>query len=106
MGEPAVVMDLMFPSDYPLQPPFIRVIRPRFQHLTGHVTIGGSVCMQALTTSGWLPTFSLENVFVEIRSQMIEGAGRLELADAARDYSEAEAKEAFTRVAQRYGWLK
>merc|ERR1711972_975813 len=103
--EPAVVMELMFPSDYPLQPPFIRIIRPRFQMHTGHVTIGGSVCMQALTASGWLPTFSLENIFVEIRSQMVEGGGRLDMG-YLRDYTMAEATEAFNRVAERYGWKR
>lgn len=102
----AVVMDLMFPSDYPLQPPFIRVVRPRFQMHSGHVTIGGSICMEALTPSGWMPTMALENIFVEVRSQMVEGGGRLDLASSARDYTEAEAREAFNRVASRYGWLK
>lgn len=102
---PAIIMDLMFPNDFPQQPPFIRVIRPRFQMHTGHVTIGGSVCMQALTPSGWLPTFGLENIFVDIRSQIVEGGGRLDLVNVS-DYTEAEAKEAFNRVAQRYGWNK
>merc|ERR1719181_527520 len=88
-----IEMELMFPSDYPLQPPFIRVVRPRFQMHSGHVTIGGSICMQALTPSGWMPTFSLENIFVEIRSQMVEGQGRLDIPGSSRDYSEAEAKE-------------
>merc|ERR1712232_404884 len=77
--EAAIVFDVHFPSDYPTSPPFVRVLRPRFKMYSGHVTVGGSVCMQALTPSGWLPTFSLENVFVEIRSQMIEGGGRLDL---------------------------
>lgn len=34
-------------------PPFVRVVRPRFQFRTGHVTIGGSICMELLTLSGW-----------------------------------------------------
>jgi len=101
----AVVMEVVFPDNYPMSPPFIRVVRPRFQMHTGHVTIGGSICMELLTPSGWLPSVSLENVFVSIRSEMIEGGGRLDLANC-RDYSVQEAKEAFNRVASRYGWLK
>eukprot|EP00929_Paragymnodinium_shiwhaense_P026126 TRINITY_DN15599_c0_g1_i1.p1 TRINITY_DN15599_c0_g1~~TRINITY_DN15599_c0_g1_i1.p1 ORF type:complete len:394 (+),score=81.13 TRINITY_DN15599_c0_g1_i1:95-1183(+) len=104
--EAAIVFDVRFPQDFPQSPPFVRLLRPRFQMHSGHVTIGGSVCMQALTPSGWLPSFSLENVFVEIRSQMIEGGGRLDPAGANRDYTEMEAREAFNRVASRYGWLK
>lgn len=103
---PAVVMDVTFPSDYPFSPPFIRVVRPRFQFHTGHVTIGGSVCMELLTPSGWLPTVSLESVFVQIRSEMIEGGGRLDRSNQDKDYSMSEAREAFNRVAQRYGWMK
>lgn len=101
----AVIMDLMFPSDFPLQPPFIRVVRPRFMMHSGHVTIGGSICMEALTPSGWMPTLALENIFVEIRSQMVEGGGRLDVANS-NEYTQAEAREAFNRVAARYGWLK
>lgn len=104
-GESAVVMDVQFPDTYPMSPPFIRVVRPRFQMHTGHITIGGSVCMQLLTPSGWLPSVSLENVFVSIRSEMIEGGGHLDLENSGRDYSMGEAREAFNRVARRYGWL-
>merc|ERR1719329_683883 len=104
-AEAAVVMHVVFPNDYPMFPPFIRVVRPRFQMHSGHVTIGGSICMQLLTPSGWLPSVSLENVFVSIRSEMVEGGGRLDFTNN-RDYSVAEAQEAFKRVAARYGWLK
>mmetsp|Transcript_95394 Transcript_95394/g.270015 ORF Transcript_95394/g.270015 Transcript_95394/m.270015 type:complete len:340 (-) Transcript_95394:105-1124(-) len=104
-GAAAVVMDVSFPDSFPMQPPFIRVVRPRFQMHTGHITVGGSVCMQLLTPSGWLPSVSLENVFVSIRSEMIEGDGRIDFASCHKDYSVSEAKEAFNRVARRYGWL-
>jgi len=102
----AIVMDVHFPNTYPMEPPFIRVVRPRFLMHTGHITIGGSVCMQLLTPSGWLPSVSLENVFVAIRSEMIEGGGRIDFSPMGkRDYTMAEAEEAFKRVASRYGWL-
>merc|ERR1712032_576420 len=101
-GAAAVVMDVLFPDTYPMSPPFIRVVRPRFQMHTGHITIGGSICMQLLTPSGWLPSVSLENVFVCIRSEMIEGGGHLDFANGLKDYTPAEAKEAFNRVASRY----
>mmetsp|Transcript_62041 Transcript_62041/g.134593 ORF Transcript_62041/g.134593 Transcript_62041/m.134593 type:complete len:327 (-) Transcript_62041:93-1073(-) len=103
-SSPEIVFEVLFPNEYPMQPPFIRVKRPRFQQWTGHVTVGGSICMQLLTPSGWLPTVSLENIFVNIRSEMIEGGGRLDMQHTAA-YSEAEAREAFNRVARRYGWL-
>ena len=35
-----MLLRVVFNSNYPSSPPFIRVIRPRFQFHTGHVTIG------------------------------------------------------------------
>jgi ubiquitin-conjugating enzyme E2 Q len=54
-GDAAVELDVVFPQDYPWSPPFIRVLRPRFQFRTGHVTMGGSICMELLTKTGWAP---------------------------------------------------
>ena len=79
-------MEMKFPKDYPMNPPFVRVIRPRFKFLTGvcsfvslpircvslpircvslsmpsgHITVGGSICMQMLTRSGWSPSNDIE----------------------------------------------
>jgi len=82
-NKPVVAMEMKFPKDYPMSPPFVRILRPRFKFLTGmgeclpvwvivfcshgdrwscagHVTIGGSICMQLLTRSGWSPTNDIE----------------------------------------------
>jgi ubiquitin-conjugating enzyme E2 Q len=79
--EKAILLHVTFPQTYPFDPPFIRVIKPRTSHLpaqllclrfgegsnvrgcqntgfafrTGHVTIGGSICTEMLTRSGWTP---------------------------------------------------
>jgi ubiquitin-conjugating enzyme E2 Q len=35
-GRKAVVeLEMKFPKDYPMNPPFVRILRPRFQFLTG-----------------------------------------------------------------------
>lgn len=52
-GVEHVTLEMRFSKDYPHVPPFVRVVRPRFAFRTGHVTIGGSICMELLTTSGW-----------------------------------------------------
>jgi ubiquitin-conjugating enzyme E2 Q len=94
---------IAFPATYPLNPPFVRVIRPRFQFRTGHVTIGGSICTELLTNSGWTAANTIEAVIVSIRAQFLEGGARLDLSNT-RDYSENEAKEAFDRMVQVHGW--
>ena len=44
-----IVLSVAFPSSFPSQPPYMRVIRPRFAFRTGHVTIGGSICTEMLS---------------------------------------------------------
>eukprot|EP01098_Paradermamoeba_levis_P002090 TRINITY_DN1248_c0_g1_i1.p1 TRINITY_DN1248_c0_g1~~TRINITY_DN1248_c0_g1_i1.p1 ORF type:complete len:352 (+),score=96.87 TRINITY_DN1248_c0_g1_i1:57-1112(+) len=104
-GVEHIILDVRFPSDYPFSPPFVRVVRPRFQFRTGHVTVGGSICMEMLTKSGWIPCNDIESILISIRSEMIQGGGRLDFNNMS-DYSEEEAKATFKRVAQQHGWEK
>lgn len=97
--------EVRFDSNFPFTPPFIRVIRPRFKFHTGHVTIGGSICMQSLTASGWIPVRSIESIILEILCNMLEGGARLDPSQPHKDYKLTEAKEAFARVARDHKWL-
>ena len=102
--EECIYMEMKFPKEYPMVPPFVRVLRPKFKFLTGHITIGGSVCMQVLTRSGWQPTNDIESVLVQIRAQICaDPNASLNVGDAT-EYSESEAKSAFERMCARYGW--
>lgn len=52
-GVKSVVLEMRFGKDYPMSPPFVRVIRPRFLGFSqgggGHVTLGGAICMEVCT---------------------------------------------------------
>lgn len=98
-----IVLHIKFPEDFPLSPPFCRIIRPRFEFHTGHVTLGGSICMELLTRKGWSPENSVEAVIMSIRSNFLEGGARLD-PNQYGDYSEQEAKEAFDRLVRQHGW--
>jgi ubiquitin-protein ligase len=97
--------EVRFGHNFPFSPPFLRIVRPRFAFHTGHVTVGGSICMQSLTSSGWIPVRTVESVFIEILFNMGEGGARLDLSRLGQDYSLEEAEEAFTRVAKQHNWL-
>lgn len=101
--EKAILLHVTFPQTYPFDPPFIRVIKPRFAFRTGHVTIGGSICTEMLTRSGWTPANTVESALVSIRANLLLGGARLDLSNKS-DYSEREAKEAFERMRQQHGW--
>jgi len=104
LGVKNIVVHIKFPEDFPLSPPFCRIVRPKFQFHTGHVTLGGSICMELLTRKGWSPENSIEAVIMTIRSNFLEGGARLESAHG--EYSEAEAREAFDRLVRNHGWDK
>ena len=50
MGVNSIVLESRFGSSFPMSPPFVRVIKPRFlgfqQGGGGHVTLGGALCME------------------------------------------------------------
>lgn len=108
----SIVLELRFGSSYPISPPFVRVIRPRFLPFAhgggGHVTIGGAICSELLTNSGWSPALSLEKVFLEVRMNLcdMDPPARLDRADGfgRMDYNIFEAIDAFRRAATAHGW--
>jgi len=103
MGIESITLHVVFPPNYPFAPPFLRVIRPRFAFRTGHVTIGGAICTHVLTNDGWVATYRLPQILVDIRAMMISGNGRLDTGNRS-DYSESEALDALRRLLSTHGW--
>jgi len=130
MGVPSVVLEIRFGAQFPISPPFVRVVRPRFLPFMvgggGHVTNGGAMCMELLTNSGWSPVNSMESVLLQVRLalcsldprparlQRFLGAGShlLRAGQAGQagqagtaDYGIDEAIEAYIRAAAVHGWI-
>ena len=101
---PFLELEISFPEGYPIEPPFPRVIYPRFQSLTGHITAGGSICMEAISRSGWVPTTNMESLITQIKIVLAEGDARIDETRACQRYDLAEAKEAFQRAMATHGW--
>ncbi|TIA20063.1 hypothetical protein D6C80_02572 [Aureobasidium pullulans] len=112
----SIVLEMRFPGSYPINPPFIRVIRPRFLPFAngggGHVTAGGAICHALLTSDGWLPTNTIESVLLQIRMAMasVEPApARLQLRGTYAEgdqnsYGSGEAVDAYRRACKMHGW--
>lgn len=112
-GITSIVLEVRFGRDFPYSPPFVRVIRPRFLPFSsgggGHITIGGAICMELLTASGWSPVTRMDTVFVSIRMAMseTERPAHLQTTEpSARmfDYNANEALDAYVRFAGVHGW--
>ncbi|KAG6813798.1 hypothetical protein H0H92_007210 [Tricholoma furcatifolium] len=106
----SVIFEIRFPSTFPLSPPFFRIITPRFlpfiQGGGGHVTAGGSICMDLLTSDGWLPSYSISAVLLQIKlalSNLEPRPARL-APDFHRLYDTHEALTGFKRAAATHGW--
>ena len=99
-----VLLELRFPPDYPTHPPFVRVLAPRFVMHTGHVTVGGSICTELLTSGGWCAGTKVDTLLEVIRVLLVEGGGRVDMQRAHHTYGYAEARAAFGRVARQHGW--
>ncbi|KAE9985100.1 hypothetical protein EG328_007871 [Venturia inaequalis] len=109
-GIKSVVMEMRFGPEYPMSPPFVRVIRPRFlsflQGGGGHVTAGGAICMELLTNSGWSVASTIESVLLQVRLAMSSTdprPARLENG-GMRDYGVGEAIDAYIRACATHGW--
>ncbi|KAL8781665.1 MAG: hypothetical protein Q9213_005907 [Squamulea squamosa] len=105
----SVVMEVRFGKDYPMSPPFVRIIRPRFLSFMagggGHVTAGGALCMELLTNSGWSAVSNMESVLLQVRLAMSSTdpkPARLE-PGKVRDYDVGEAIEAYIRACHTHG---
>lgn len=105
LGIKEIELEIRFPENYPFSPPFLRVVKPRFQHLTAHITASGAFCQEILTDKGWVPTCSIESLITIIMTEIVEGGGRIDRQRHNIPYNLNEAKESFIRVAKSHGWL-
>jgi len=101
---PYIEMEFTFPEGYPIEPPFIRIIHPHFKSLTGHITIGGSICMEAISKNGWIPTTSVESLITQIKLILSDGGADIDETNYNKKYNMADAKEAFERAMKLHGW--
>ncbi|GAA5893568.1 uncharacterized protein JCM6883_003563 [Sporobolomyces salmoneus] len=107
----SLLMEIRFGDQYPFSPPFFRVVHPRFlpfiQGGGGHVTGGGSICMDLLTANGWSSVYSIPAVLLQIRmamSNLEPRPARLDPSNWNTPYSMDEAVVGFKRAAQTHGW--
>jgi ubiquitin-conjugating enzyme E2 Q len=104
-----ITLLMKFSSDYPFKPPFIRVVEPRFKFRTGHVTLGGAICMELLTVSGWTANNDIISILIQVRAEIGSRDGGARLAppnDQSQytPYNEQEAWNAYYRAASTHGW--
>ena len=101
----AIEIEITFKENYPIAPPFIRIVYPHFKFHSGHITVGGSLCMEMLTNQGWMPTFNIENVITQIKLAISDGGGEIDEDNYKKQYTMNEAVDSFKRVLATHGWV-
>ncbi|PNP59386.1 hypothetical protein THARTR1_00876 [Trichoderma harzianum] len=112
-GCTSVVLEFRFGANFPFSPPFVRVVRPRFLPFSrgggGHVTMGGAICSEMLTNSGWSAAMTMEKVILQVRLGLVERDRPARLnpengTNGTNDYGIGEAVDAYQRAARLHGW--
>lgn len=99
-----IELEIRFDQQFPISPPFVRIVSPIFKYRTGHITLGGSICMELLTNDGWSPAYSIENLIIHIKSLILEGEGEIDEKKIHMIYTYEESQTAFKRMLQAHGW--
>lgn len=109
-GVNSLLFEIRFPSAFPHAPPFFRVVKPRLlpflQGGGGHVTAGGSICMDLLVSDGWLPSYSIAAILLQIKlavSSLDPRPARL-AQNWNVPYEVNEALEGYKRAARTHNW--
>jgi ubiquitin-conjugating enzyme E2 Q len=104
LGISEIKMEIRFEPQYPIKPPFVRIVEPIFLYRTGNITLGGSICMELLTNQGWSPACSIESLLIQIKANILE-TGQLDHTKIGRKYSYQESQVAFKRMLLSHGWV-
>lgn len=99
-----VQFEMRFPERYPFEPPFVRVVSPRFEFRTGHITINGAICHQILAYGEWAASYFVSTLMTDIKCNILEGEAKLDKAKWDNPYSAYEAKADYERVMRSHGW--
>lgn len=97
-----ILLEIEFTERYPIEPPMVRVLKPSFVPITGHVTDGGSICYELLTNQGWSPAINMESLLISLKA-IISEDGRLNGLENPR-YTKKNAVAGYYRVLQAHGW--
>ncbi|CAJ0824013.1 12608_t:CDS:2 [Entrophospora sp. SA101] len=104
----SIDLEVRFAPEFPNLPP------PRLLRFLngggGHVTAGGSICIEILTLGnkhdkGWSPKFTIESVLLQTKLALsdLNPPARLD-KNWKNEYSPKEAIDAYIRVANQHGW--
>jgi len=98
--EQSLDLEVSLPDDYPLKPPFVRIVYPQLKG--GFVFEHGGICFELLTDQGWAPSTVLPGVASAIKGLLDFGDAQVVGAGDRENRSVPEYSEAGARKDHRY----
>ncbi|XP_054709716.1 ubiquitin-conjugating enzyme E2Q-like protein 1 [Uloborus diversus] len=102
-----VLLNMVFPENFPFSPPFMRVISPHVEK--GFVMEGGAICMELLTPRGWASAYTIEAVVMQFAASLVKGQGRIaRKCKNGKEFSRKSAEASFRSLVKthdKYGWV-
>eukprot|EP01080_Neovahlkampfia_damariscottae_P006686 gene6686-10851_t len=92
----SMTVEIYFTSNYPKEPPFVRVLSPRLQYLTGNVTFGGSFISVPALGETYSPVIDVYSIIQSVRQTLINGKARIDMK-ISQPYEKKVAMRAFVR---------
>lgn len=87
-----VTIEMQFPKEYPAEPPFVRILKPKIKSAHGNILEGGAFSSKLLTNSGWKPTTRVKHLFNLFKTMLEEdecevvSKGEYKLEDAKKGF--------------------
>jgi ubiquitin-conjugating enzyme E2 Q len=104
----AIHIQVKFGPQHPDTPPFVRIIKPRFMQWMngggGHVTAGGSICIDMLTMKGWKKDITVDHILMVIHHALSDLDPVPARLIGTYEYTIHDAVRAYIRVANTHGW--
>lgn len=76
-GAQAIEFEMVVPRGFPVEPPLLRAIRPRFGQGSFFVHQYGALCLEILSKQGWTPAMPLAQLGVQVKAMMSQGSGHI-----------------------------
>ena len=70
----------------------------------GHVTAGGSICVEMLTMKGWKKDYTMDEVLTVVHAALSDTEPVPARIRSNEEYHMYEAVNAYIRVARTHGW--
>jgi ubiquitin-conjugating enzyme E2 Q len=105
-----IKLEMIFPQNYPLDPPFVRIIEPHIKKANDYIFENGVLCIELLSQKFWSPVISIENLLVLIQCLISDSVNSTNSNDVFINVNNKiieldVAKKSFYKLTEQMKWV-